>query len=71
MTEIEMKKSLFDLLFYMRQSGRHSKYLDNIKHPAKKLKENEELSYLEKELEKIEKTKKQQSQNKNDEGNEN
>ena len=53
-----MKKSLFDLLFYMRQSGRHSKYLDNIKHPAKKLKENEELLYLQKELEKIEKTKK-------------
>ena len=30
LTETEMKKSLFELLFYMRKSVRHSKYLDNV-----------------------------------------
>ena len=36
------KLSLFNLLSYIRKSSRHSKYLDNVRHPAKKLKDNEE-----------------------------
>ena len=47
-TNPEHKLSLFELLAYMRQSPRHQKYLDNIKHPAKKLKENEEYENLKK-----------------------
>ena len=42
----QYKLSLFNLLSYIRKSGRHSKYLDNIRHPAKKLKDNEEYESL-------------------------
>ena len=45
-TDPEYKLSLFELLSYMRKSVRHSKYLDNIRHPAKKLKNNEEHENL-------------------------
>ena len=71
LTEIEMKKSLFELLFYMRKSVRHSKYLDNVKHPAKKVKENEEYQWLCKEMDKIEVERRKKSEVYKDEGDKN
>jgi hypothetical protein len=57
----EYKMSLFELLYYMRNAERHSKYLDNVaRHPArKKTKElNEEFISLKRTLDNIEASKK-------------
>ena len=49
----EYKMSLFQLLSYIRQAERHQKYLDNVaRHPARKLKNNEEYISLKRQLDK-------------------
>ena len=39
---LSYKMNLFELLLYMNFSENHSKYLDDVRHPAKKKKENNE-----------------------------
>ena len=40
------KLNIFKLLSYMQTSEQNSRYLSDVKHPAKKLKNNEELEKL-------------------------
>ena len=39
---LQYKMNIMDLLLYMNFSENHSKYLDDVRHPAKKRKENNE-----------------------------
>ena len=42
----ESKLACYDLLHYIYTSDRHGKYLDNVKHPAKKAKQSREMMEL-------------------------
>lgn len=45
-TDNKNKLAAYELLNYIYSSDRHAKYLDNVKHPAKKLKNNKEIDEL-------------------------
>lgn len=50
-TKSSHKLQIFKLLSYMQTSENNSRYLSDVKHPAKKLKNNEELQKLQMEVE--------------------
>lgn len=45
-TQSKHKLKIFKLLAYIHTSENNSRYLSDVKHPAKKLKDNEELQKL-------------------------
>jgi hypothetical protein len=42
----KLKVAAYELLNYIYSSERHAKYLDNVKHPCKKQKNNKEIEML-------------------------